>query len=380
MPRRKKRQEKSNSVSKKKSNFGKILFYILLGMAILYFIYFSITILSVRSKDITTDFSSQGYILSDRLDTLRKTLVVLENGDGDNRRITDVYVYLTNPDKKTEIVIYIPATVYYAGLEEKFGNEIPVSSFRYAGDFLEKGRGVEYAIWQLNQLLGFKSNKYIFFSADAMKAISFDYNGSNLENIKNLNRHMSILHMIRYTSTLNDLDEKIFSNIPFYDIKLEIQNVGYGRKKYSRETINLSDEKFLTEGSLITGDKIKILNVAEYDKAFRSSFDKVVDRALENERVRVEVYNGSELTGVASSFGRKIVNSCCDVVRYGNAPNSEEKTKVYISNMAKFQNAYRLVSDVIPIDFETVEGRPDFMTTGDIVVILGQDIKSMYSF
>ena len=131
---------------------------------------------------------------------------------------------------------------------------------------------------------------------------------------------------------------------------------------------------------MVTGDKIKVLNTAEYDKVFRDLFEKVLDRGLENERVRVEVYNGSELTGVASSFGRKIVNTCCDVVRYGNAPNSEEKTKVYVSNMEKFSNAYRVVSDVIPIEFETVEGRPDFMTTGDIVVVLGKDIKSMYSF
>ena len=48
--------------------------------------------------------------------------------------------------------------------------------------------------------------------------------------------------------------------------------------------------------------------------------------------------------------------------------------------MEKFSNTYRVVSDVIPVEFEAVEGRPDFMTTGDIVVVLGKDIKSMYSF
>jgi len=380
MPKRRRVIEKSNNTSKRKGAFLKVFLYILSTIVILYLIYFFFTILSIKTKDVTTEFSSQGYILSNKFDTLRKTLVVLENGSGDKRRITDIYVYLTNSDKKSEIVIYIPATIYYAGLEEKFGNEIPVSSFRYAGDFLQKGRGVEYAIWQLNQLLGFKSNKYIFFSTDAMKAIGFDYNGSNLENIKNLNSHMNVLHMIRYASTLSDLDEKIYSNIPFYDIKLEIQNIGYGRNEYSREIINLGEEKYLTDGALVTGDKIKVLNTVEYDKNFRLAFEKVLDRALENERVRVEVYNGSDLSGVASSFGRKIVNSCCDVVRYGNAPGGEEKTKIYISNMSKFQNAYKVVSDVIPVDFETVEGRPNFMTTGDIVVILGKDIKSMYSF
>lgn len=358
----------------------KILFYIVLTLGILYVIYSLFVIFSVKTKDITTEFSSDGYILSERVDSLKKTLIILEKGNGEQRRITDVYVYLTNPDKKFEIVIYLPAHIYYTGLEEKFGNEIAVSSFRYAGDFLEKGRGIEYAIWQINQLLGFKSDKYIFFSSEALEAINFDYEDSNLENIRNLNSHLGFFHMFRYASSLGSLDEKIYSNIPFYDIKLEIQNAGYGRSKYIRKIINLGEDDFLVEGSLVTGDKIKVLNTAEYDKVFRDLFEKVLDRGLENERVRVEVYNGSELTGVASSFGRKIVNTCCDVVRYGNAPNSEEKTKVYVSNMEKFSNAYRVVSDVIPIEFETVEGRPDFMTTGDIVVVLGKDIKSMYSF
>ena len=177
-------------------------------------------------------------------------------------------------------------------------------------------------------MLGFKSDKYIYFSSESLEAISFDYDGPNFENIKNLNSHLGFLHMLRYASSLGSLDEKIYSNIPFYDIKLEIQNAGYGRSKYIRKIINLGEDDFLVEGSLVTGDKIKVLNTAEYDKVFRDLFEKVLDRGLENERVRVEVYNGSELTGVASSFGRKIVNTCCDVVRYGNAPNSEEKTKV----------------------------------------------------
>ena len=38
------------------------------------------------------------------------------------------------------------------------------------------------------------------------------------------------------------------------------------------------------------------------------------------ERARIEVYNGSEIDGIAYQLGRKIVNSGGDVVRYGNAP------------------------------------------------------------
>ncbi len=49
--------------------------------------------------------------------------------DGDRSKIVSVYAYLENKSKKNELLIYLPGDVYYAGLEEKFGNEIPVSSF-----------------------------------------------------------------------------------------------------------------------------------------------------------------------------------------------------------------------------------------------------------
>ena len=123
MPRRRRVKEKSSS-TKKKFPFLKILFYIVLTLGILYLIYSLFVIFSVKTKDITTEFSSSGYILSERVDSLKKTLIILEKGSGEERRITDVYVYLTNPDKQFEIVIYLPAHVYYTGLEEKFGNEI----------------------------------------------------------------------------------------------------------------------------------------------------------------------------------------------------------------------------------------------------------------
>jgi len=379
MKRRKIKENKKN-VKKREGRLGKIILLLLLSFVILYLSYFLITIFSIETKDIIGESNSYNHILSSEMNKLDKTLIILEKGKGGDRKITDVYVYLSNSDKRTELLIYIPSSLYYAGLEEKFGNEIPVSSFRYAGDFLENGRGIEYAIWQINQLLGFKSEEYIYFSGEALEGLGLDFSSSSRENINSLNKKLGFIELIKNTKEISKLDGTIYSNLGFADIKLRLQNTVKTQDKYSREELNLGDSFFLNKGSLVTGEEINVLNTTAFDQKFRSFLENITDRELENERVRVEVYNGSELTGVAASLGRKIVNTCCDVVRYGNAPDLSDKTKIYISDLEKYPNSYKAVSEVFSYKYELIEGRPDFMTTGDIVIILGNDIKDMYIF
>ena len=365
---------------RRKTRWGRIFLSFLLSVMILYLLYFLIIIFSIKTSDIIKESNSCNHILSGEINRLDKTLIILEKGKGEERKIVDVYVYLSNSDKKNELLIYIPSSLYYAGLEEKFGNEIPVSSFRYAGDFLENGRGVEYAIWQINQLLGFKSEKYIYFSGEALEALGLDISSPNRENIVALNKKMGFFEFVKNLKEISKLDGTIYSNIRFSDIKLKVQNIVRTPNNYNREELNLGDAFFHNKGKLVTGEEINVLNTIAFDQKLRGFLEKITDRELENERVRVEVYNGSELVGAASGLGRKIVNTCCDVVRYGNAPDLIDKTKIYISDLEKYPKSYQAVSEVFPTKYELVEGRPDFMTTGDIIIILGNDIRDMYIF
>lgn len=382
MPRKRKERKKKE---KKRVPLGKYLLWILLFAFVVYFAYFLLSVFTLKTVDVSASNDSSLNLFSKVSSDLEKTLIIVEEKDGDRSKIVSVYAYLENKSKKNELLIYLPGDVYYAGLEEKFGNEIPVSSFRYAGDFLERGKGVEYAIWQINQLLGFKSERYIYFSSDATDIVKgFVGNKEGVfvgaSGVEEIASALSFQKMFFSVRELNGLDEKIYSNVPFYTTRLTLESLKSGKKGYRREVIDFSDEKYLKEGKLLTGEEIKVLNTSEYDKELNKLLTNVLDRNLENERVRVEVYNGSGLTGVVYSFGRKITNSGCDVVRYENAPNMYTKTTLFIPDMESFKNAYEIVSDVIPVDFDIVEGRPDFMTTGDIVVILGENIEKMYSF
>ena len=90
--------------------------------------------------------SSSSYLLGKSGKDLNKTLIIFESGKDDKRKISKAYVYIRNSKKKLGMLLYIPENLYFNELEEDFGNKIPVSSLRYAGDFLQKGRGVEYAL------------------------------------------------------------------------------------------------------------------------------------------------------------------------------------------------------------------------------------------
>lgn len=385
MPRIVRKKQYRSEKSKKKIPFLKILLGLSIASLIFYTIYFLIVVLSVKTVDVTVENDSKNFLLANRMADLEKTLIIFEEGDGDHRKVTDVYVYLVNPMKKQELLLYIPGYVYFAGLEDRFGNEIAVSTFRYAGDFLQKGRGIEYAIWQFNQLFGFKSNNYIFISAQASDAFKNCFEDTteksvSIEKLSEFNRAFSYGKSFFNSHYLNSLDKSIYSNLSFQNSRLKIEQASSGSSKYKRSVVNYSDEKYLKEGKLITGEGIKILNTLESDKEYKRMLQFVLDRSLEMERVRVEVYNGSNIAGAAGGIGRKIANSGCDVVRYGNAPESIERTKVYVSDMERFKSSYDVVDDSLEIDFELVNGRPEFMTTGDIVIILGKDIESMYSF
>ena len=291
--------------------------------------------------------------------------------------------------------------MYYGGLEEDFGNSLAVSSFRYAGDFLQEGRGVEYAIWQIGQMLGIKVDNYIWFTPDAVKNYTNLYGdisgvedrvkeyykvveGDSLNDpffkLSTMSSQYSVLKNMVGITKLVDFGNTVHSNLSFtgyLDFFSKLNKTVADTESYG---IDLSFYRYSKEDLSSSGGQIRYMNTDEFDDVYRSLIAKIIDRALEKERVRVEIYNGSGVPGAAKQFGRKIENAGCDVVRYENAPKTIDRTVLYISNEKNFSNSLKIVSEILSGSYELVVGRPEFMTTGDIVVVLGQDIKQMYSF
>lgn len=374
-----------------------ILIGIFLSLICIYVLYFLISFLTIKTIDKAAENSSDRYLLIDDSKESRKTLVMIEKGYDNNRKIEDVYVVITNKSKKQSLLIYLPGWLYYTGSEENFGNAIPVSSFRYAGDALKNGRGVEYAIWQVGEVLGIKFNDYIYLSSEAVSTLSelFDYDKYSVDRYSDLFKEkfnesfyglnkvsssISLSKTIFNPMDIRKLNENIFSNMPFVNLFAFISGLNNSIKNTSINGIDLSSYIYSKGEFVETGGQRVYINTEKFDEKYRGYISSLLDKDLEKERVRVEVYNGSGVSGAAMELGRKIENSGCDVVRYENAPTVEEKTLLYISNKEDFPKSLGTISSILSNYFVPLDGRPSFMTTGDIVIILGEDIKRIYSF
>jgi len=394
-------RSKTKSKPRKNINISKVLVYTIIAALILFFGIYTVVLLSAKLSDSTQINGSNKYLLSQANDDTSTTLVVLEGNSEQGKKINEAYLFLTNKNKEESILIYIPGWMYYGGLEEDFGNSLAVSSFRYAGDFLQEGRGVEYAIWQIEQMLGIKVDNYVWFSPDGIKNYSKLYGDiSGVEDrVKeyykvaegdSLNDTFFKLSMMssRYSSVKNmlsiskliDLSNSVYSNLSFTGFLNFFATLNKTTANTETYGIDLSFYRYSSEDLSSSGGQIRYMNTEEFDSVYRGLIAKIIDRSLEKERVRVEIYNGSGVAGAAKQFGRKIENSGCDVVRYENAPKTIDRTVLYISNEKNFASSLKIVSEILSGSYDLVVGRPEFMTTGDIVVVLGQDIKQMYSF
>ncbi len=364
-------------------------------------IYYIFTVTSIKSIDKTILNGSQRYLLSQSNGESKRTVIILEEGYGNERRISEVYLFLSNQEKGKSLLVYIPSWLYYTGLEENFGSAIPISSFRYAGDTIQEDRGVEYSVWQISQILGITFNNYIYISSEANSTLDSVFGedvmvkdryrdmfkvgdkeslSEGFFRLQALSSKISFVKSLFKVNEFRNFSNNIYSNLSFIEGITMLKNVEKTLQATESYAIDLSDAKYSKEELSDSGGIKRYFLSKEFDNSYRDLISLLIDRELEKERVRVEVYNGSGVAGAAMQFGRKIENSGCDVVRYENAPDIIDKTIMYIPKLDDFKKSFKIVSEIFSDNFELVEGRPDFMTTGDIVIILGEDIKRMYSF
>ncbi|MDY0096853.1 MAG: LytR C-terminal domain-containing protein [Candidatus Dojkabacteria bacterium] len=397
------RYKKSKEKKGRKSlNIGmdKILLFLFLIGILAYGIYTYIGFSNIKSDNPLKNSNSDYYLLSDKKDDLEKTLIVFEEEYNEKEVIKYVYLYAENKEKSKSVLIYLPGWLEYRGLEKDFGTSVSISAFRYAGEFIQDGRGFEYAIWQLEQLLGSNIDQYIWFSAQSLSVFQDKLGTSSGDSVyaqyynngfdvsdesfffNNFVSKLGWFNLLMSSSKFKDSEAVIYSSYPTLgNIVVELKNIHSSTLATRPYIIDFSNAKYLSQQvSSGTVGITSYINISEYDTVWRGFVDGMIDRELEKERARVEIYNGSGLSGYAAQYSRRIRNSGIEVVRYDNAPQKEEKTKFYVPNIEDFPNSLQTVQEIFPGTYEIIEGRPSFMTTGDIVIILGKDIPTVYSF
>lgn len=395
-------KRKKDGKEKKRINFDirKILLLLFLLSILGYGGYAYIGLSNIKSEDPLKQSNSEYYLLSNQKDALEKTLIVFEEKYNEKERISVAYMYAENKEKGVSVLTYIPGWIEYSDLEKDFGGSIAVSAFRYGGDSLQEGRGFEYAIWQFEQILGSNIDEYIWVGSEALDVFEeklgkstgdsvyaqYYSNGFDVNQeaffLNSFVSKLGWLNLIISSSKFKNSQAVIYSSLPTLgNVILKLRQIHQNTVSLRPYLIDFSNSQYLSSKESTSGIGISsYIKTQEYDSVWRGFVDSMIDRKLEKERVRVEIYNGSGMSGYASQYARRIRNSGCEVVRYDNAPQEQDKTQFFVPNRNDFVNSLEVILELFPGTYEILQERPVFMTTGDIVIILGKDIPTVYSF
>jgi hypothetical protein len=341
--RRKKKKSKKFNIP-----IGKLIPYTIGFLLVAFLIYRVVVLLSfqVNYPEVTDiELSNNPAIVN--------TLFVFEQ-DG---KINSMEVVIYSKDQQKALRIKIPTEIY---VSEEGVDNYPISSMNSVGEFLQYNSGKEYTVQYMSDLLALKFDNYIWLTNSNSDTDSF---------LSNLSI-WSILFNFKYNQ---ELKGNLYSNLPILNLIREVNFINQTFSNFQYESIDILD---CCVESVIVSNERKYLefNIVEFDNQFGIYVEELVSTEVEKERVNVEVYNASNVSGLASEYARKIRHTGCRILRFDNAPQIYEKTTIYIPEPEQYKNSLSLVRDIVGEDVEIRYERPIFITTGDIVLVLGTDL------
>lgn len=314
-----------------------------------------------------------------------------ENTDLRFEQIEQVYILIWNDDQSKGLIIGIPGWVYYPSLHSHDERFVAVRDMGYLCNSLG---GAGLIVDELESLVGVNINSYIWIDGDARRFFDdtfgqFTYTDSSQEYLENFVSTLSLLDL----ATANQDNAQAATVGVHTDLNgIQLYEVGSRIKKQLGtdvlEMIDLSNDEYYKSDILSSGTEIKRLVLTQFDDSLEKHFTLLRSRAVEKEQAKVEVYNASSISGLAGDIGRQIGNSGLNLVRAGNSPQDMDVTTIYVTKPEEFQNSLELVKTVTKrvlgrhywvndqlvkrdVEIKVVTGRPEFLTTGDIVVVIG---------
>lgn len=394
MPRNKKirykpessRSNRSHGSIKIKGLIGVVLIGLVLVLSVFFGVrYVQATLDSYKGVNIKDPVSTGDRLLFDQNPGVQKTLFIFETArSGGGNEILSLYLVVKNRDTASTAVFLIPGWVYIS-LEAETGlaTVTSIRNLLYLSDLVSPESPYQYFVWEIQNALGVQIDDYVWVKEGANSAFStrlkLDRDDSQglgfLSRFLKVTQLASLLTSQRETSTILKNVYSDQSPVGLYRLTREIQA---DLQQPELDFVDISSDEYLVEKTLDSGETVNMFNQVESDRKISELDSVFVDRSIEREQAKVEVYNGSDIDGLASRYSRVISNAGLPIVRSENSPTDYNESVIYISRIDKFAASLELVKSLLPVDVSVVEGRPDFLTTADIMVILGDDVAVEY--
>ena len=347
---RKRKKRKKEKGKKEVIPYMKVLSYLLAVFLFLFFLYRIILLLSFN-VDCTK-------IPKDKLsvdNSMVNTLFLFEEGD----KIVNMELVTYSRSQKNILRVEIPTEIY---VTDEGVDNYPISSMKSVGEFLEYSSGKNYTVEYMGNLLGLKFDNYVWIVNSSTTTDEF---------LSKLSV-WSILFDLKYS---HELRGNVYSNLPILNLIKEVNFINQILSSYQYEKMDVVD--CCIKEVTISSDRTQPqFDIRDFDEEFSKYIKGLISREVEQERVNVEVYNASDISGLASEYARKVRHTGSRILRFDNAPNLYDETVIYVPEPEGYQSSLMLIKDVVGTHVEVRNERPPFVTTGDIVIILGKDISN----
>jgi anionic cell wall polymer biosynthesis LytR-Cps2A-Psr (LCP) family protein len=94
---------------------------------------------------------------------------------------------------------------------------------------------------------------------------------------------------------------------------------------------------------------------------------------VQKEQARIEVLNGTEVSGLGTLIARWISNTGGKVINVSNSREKYTQTTIYVENLEQYGNTILEIKSVFKGKAVVLEESFPYRHTGDIVIVIGQD-------
>jgi len=206
--------------------------------------------------------------------------------------------------------------------------------------------------------------------------VSIDLKDPSVQDSETLGKILGGIESFLHINVFKGVDffSGVDSNLSVWEIEKLSRSIRGGLSSDVTD-INIGENTYTKDALSDVGEVVRQIDVFNLDSAFEENSDIVKSKELLREQARVEIYNASGIAGAASRYARIVENSGCTVVRFGNAPDYREKTEIFVSDPQRYAHSLQVIRDVFFIEPTIIYERPTFMTTGDIIILIGEDLK-----
>lgn len=179
-----------------------------------------------------------------------------------------------------------------------------------------------------------------------------------------IRRFTNYIFLIKFPYIIEELETSICTNLTKNEA-LYLFRVIYNSHELRSDYMTKSNLRPINSGG-------ETIYIAINERLDRSILEVFLDNRVIKEQARVEVFNSTSKRGFASFRSRWLRNIGIDVIRTGDTRKPYQNTTIYITDEEDdYSDTIFSIEKIFNEDIEVKRDTPDFIHTGDLVVVIG---------